>query len=168
MGLNTSQLATGGIIFILSWVSNSIGFSGMEVAIPALKIGLDMDHKYAVALAHPIQLFVMLVRFWYFSTKKTRFYGDISMIDVRFASVMVPLIIIGAVIGQELYYVGSRILETTLFVAWVFWITIRTIWTLKESINRPRVDPEAAYIEELYIEEGSEFRIDSSELLKSK
>lgn len=144
--------------------SNCIGYSGMELVIPVLKIVLDYNHRYVTKLVQPIVFFAVLVRFWYLSYKRSLYLGNREKIDIRFSCVCFPLLLIGCTIGQELHFTASRIIETSAFLFFMWWIGIKCLYSIWKRKRSHDVKNELNYSNEFYFEEGDELEFDSGEL----
>ena len=163
MQFNSASIGAGVLVFIAMLVSNSAGFSGMELTIPAVKILFNYRHSYAVDLCQPIALFAIFLRFSYFSYEKTMYNSQRYRIDVRFALTLFPLIMVGCTLGQELRYVASDLVVTTVFLFILLWIWYKWMYSLHKIFLKDYSDQEIEYNNELYID-GDEILANSGEI----
>ena len=126
------------LIPIVFLICNSIGLNGAEILLPIIKIMFDFQQKDGVVLMQPAMFAAVLIRFLVIFNERHIEFKNQRKIDVKFTSIMVPLVFIGCVYGEILHKVFSRVIETTIFSVFIAYIFIH--WLLRaRGIFREKV-----------------------------
>lgn len=110
------ELLGGIVILVCTCISNSVGMLGAEFSLVAIKAFFNFSHKEGVILMQPTMLLAAAARFLLVFWERSENHHNQRVVDVKFASVMVPLVFLGDALGEILHAVISRVVETTIFM----------------------------------------------------
>jgi hypothetical protein len=107
-------LGSFALLFVVT-VSRSTELIGAELVLPIIKLAFNFRHKESVELAAPAIWLAVLIKFIAALLRKDEKYKDRKVIDFKFATVIMPLVLVGAFWGEVVHGTVAPIIESTIF-----------------------------------------------------
>jgi len=115
MHIGGFEIIGGFVIFMVMLIFNSVGLFGSELMLVAIKIFFDFQHREGVIFMQPAIFCAAALRFIMVLYERDLNNHNQRIVDIKFASIMMPLVFIGAAGGEILHKMMSRIVQTTIF-----------------------------------------------------
>ena len=126
MEIGAFEIIGGIFLFFAIILSRSAELLGAELVLPIAKIAFDLEHKESVEVAAPAIWIAVLIKFIAALWKKDEEYEHRRVIDFKFATVITPLVLIGAFWGEVIHETLAPVLETFLFWVIVAYLLFKT------------------------------------------
>ena len=105
----------GGLFLFLVVAGNrSVELIGAEMVLPIVKIMFSFEHTESVELASPAILIAVAIKFIAIYLKRHPKYEKRKLVDFKFVSVVMPLVLIGLTWGEVLHAMIAHIFESLL------------------------------------------------------
>ena len=115
-----------GSIFITASISltQSVRMLGAEIVMVVIKLFFDFRHKDTVILLQMPMMAATLILLSLAFLDRDQNHQNYRKVDIKFASVMMPMVFIGWALGEIFHKTMSRIIESSLFVFLLVYMSI--------------------------------------------
>ncbi|CAI2368978.1 unnamed protein product [Moneuplotes crassus] len=133
MQIGVFEIVGGVLLFFVTVISKGIGLLGAGLVLPISKILFNLSHRESIEVASPAILFAVLIKFIALLIRKNEKYKNRRVVDFKFATVILPLVLIGAFWGEVFHAIIARAIESVIFCLIVAFLLVRTFM---QSINK--------------------------------
>ncbi|CAI2367806.1 unnamed protein product [Moneuplotes crassus] len=126
MNIGTFEIVGGFMLFFVIIVSRSVEFMGAELILPIAKISFNLEHRESLEVASPGIWIAVFIKFIAALLKKNKKYQNRRVLDFKFATVIMPLVLVGAFWGEVLHSTVAPVIESLFFCVIVAFLLIKT------------------------------------------